>query len=236
MTKKQLLELMQQESGLTKTQTMQAYEAALESISDALATGESVHIHDFGAFSISERGARKGKNPRTGAPIDIPASRSVKFKPAKLLRDTINAAEDPHADNIDDWLALRILARELGGSLEELGEKIGDYTTRVQSKVVEGVADFNPDPRALDKAFDVAAQNFRTWKKAIFATKGAKAPKSPVDVKDETSDFEESVAELKGAFSEVLETGEKAYEEGKKNLEESFGEFKDALKQAFEKK
>ncbi len=56
----------------------------------ALASGEKVSIADFGTFDVNERKARTGRNPQTGAPVEIPAKRVVKFKPAKALAETVN--------------------------------------------------------------------------------------------------------------------------------------------------
>lgn len=59
-------------------------------IADALARGESVTIAGFGKFATRNRAARTGRNPRTGEPIAIAASRMPSFKPAKALRDAVN--------------------------------------------------------------------------------------------------------------------------------------------------
>lgn len=66
-----------------------AVDAVFKAIEDALATGESVRTM-FGTFSVAEREARKGRNLRTGETIDIPASKTVKFKPSKAVKDRLN--------------------------------------------------------------------------------------------------------------------------------------------------
>ena len=57
----------------------------LDSISSALASGDRVELRGFGAFSVKVRPARQGRNPRTGEPMQIAASKKVKFKPSKQL-------------------------------------------------------------------------------------------------------------------------------------------------------
>jgi DNA-binding protein HU-beta len=66
-----------------------ALDAVFKAIEDALIKGESVRI-TFGTFSVAEREARKGRNLRTGETIDIPASKTVKFKPSKAVKDRLN--------------------------------------------------------------------------------------------------------------------------------------------------
>jgi DNA-binding protein HU-beta len=76
--------------GITKKQAGEAVDAATESIADYLKKGERVQIGGFGTFSVAERSARKGRNPATGATIQIAASKNVKFKPASTLKDSMN--------------------------------------------------------------------------------------------------------------------------------------------------
>ena len=64
--------------------------AFIEQITNALARGESVSLLGFGSFVVSERAARTGRNPQTGATIQIAASKNVSFKPGKALKDAVN--------------------------------------------------------------------------------------------------------------------------------------------------
>jgi DNA-binding protein HU-beta len=77
---------------LSRKQAEAAVSAVLAPISGALARGEEVKLNGFGAFEVVDRPARAGRNPQTGAAIEIAASQSVKFKPAKALRDTLSPA------------------------------------------------------------------------------------------------------------------------------------------------
>jgi DNA-binding protein HU-beta len=67
-----------------------AVSAFIEQITNALSRGESVSLLGFGSFNVSERAARAGRNPQTGAVIQIAASKSVSFKPGKALKDAVN--------------------------------------------------------------------------------------------------------------------------------------------------
>lgn len=69
----------------------------LEQITQALERGERVELRGFGAFSVRERDARRGRNPRTGEPVDVPAKSVPFFKAGKELRMRINNGEDPEA-------------------------------------------------------------------------------------------------------------------------------------------
>jgi len=77
-------------SGLTKDQTCQSLSAFFEHLKDSLSQGEKVVLPGVGQFEVSERAARQGRNPQTGATIHIPASKVVKFKAGKGLKDAVN--------------------------------------------------------------------------------------------------------------------------------------------------
>jgi DNA-binding protein HU-beta len=83
--------VVKQVEGLSKKQATEAFDAVFKAISDYLCEGERVSIHAFGSFGVSHRAARQGRNPATGASISIPASKNVKFKPARDLKDAVNA-------------------------------------------------------------------------------------------------------------------------------------------------
>lgn len=67
----------------------------LDSISSALADGDRVELRGFGAFSVKERGARQGRNPRTGEAVPVDAKRVPYFKPGKEMRIRLNGADRP---------------------------------------------------------------------------------------------------------------------------------------------
>ena len=76
--------------GLTRRQAAEALDAVFTTIVDALRSGEGAKVPGFGSFSISERAARKGRNPATGESINIKASKTVRFKVGKELKESVN--------------------------------------------------------------------------------------------------------------------------------------------------
>jgi len=77
--------------GLTRRQATAAFEAVFDAITDSLKSGEGAKIPGFGSFSVSERASRKGRNPATGASITIKASKGVRFKAGKELKEAVNS-------------------------------------------------------------------------------------------------------------------------------------------------
>lgn len=90
MNKAELIDAIAAHADLTKRDAGGAVDAFCEAIADALSRGEDVTLVGFGSFSVKEREARTGRNPATGATIDIPASKTVGFKPGKALKDAVN--------------------------------------------------------------------------------------------------------------------------------------------------
>jgi DNA-binding protein HU-beta len=77
---------------LSKVDAIKAVEAILSAVSDELIAGKEVRLNGFGNFSTTERAAREGRNPQTGAAIQIAASKAAKFSAAKALKDRLNAS------------------------------------------------------------------------------------------------------------------------------------------------
>ncbi len=90
MTKDQLIELMAEDAGITKTQAGRAMKSLIDNITKSLKKGNRVSFVGFGTFDISKRAARTGRNPQTGATIQIPAATVPKFKAGKALKDAVN--------------------------------------------------------------------------------------------------------------------------------------------------
>ncbi len=76
-------------TGIPKTRVALCYDTLFELMGEALAEGDKVAVPTFGTFQVSERGARKGRNPATGETIEISASKTVRFKPSKNLKDLL---------------------------------------------------------------------------------------------------------------------------------------------------
>ena len=89
-TKAELVSAIAHEAGLKKTDAERALSALTGAIQNALAGGKRVTLVGFGTFSVAHRKARMGRNPRTKAPMQIPAQKSVKFKPGKAMKDAVN--------------------------------------------------------------------------------------------------------------------------------------------------
>ena len=79
-------------AGLSMADATKAIEAVLSAVLDELTAGKDVRLNGFGIFSATERAAREGRNPQTGAAIQIAASKVAKFTPAKALKDRLNRA------------------------------------------------------------------------------------------------------------------------------------------------
>ena len=77
-------------TGLTKKKSKAILEVIIDTMKAELAGGGSVKLVNFGTFKVVDRAARKGRNPQTGKPINIPAKKAVKFKAGKALAEGVN--------------------------------------------------------------------------------------------------------------------------------------------------
>ena len=89
MNKSELISAMVKKSGLPRKHCEAALEAFVAATGEALKNGSKVHLVGFGTFEVKERAARTGRNPRTMAPVNIPASRQPVFRPGKALKETV---------------------------------------------------------------------------------------------------------------------------------------------------
>ena len=89
MNKSELVSSVAEGADISKADAAKAVDAMVAGISGALSKGEQVTIIGFGTFSIRERAARQGRNPQTGKPMNIAASKSVGFKAGKQLKDSV---------------------------------------------------------------------------------------------------------------------------------------------------
>ena len=90
MTKQELVQKVASDAGLNGSQAKVAVEATFDAIVAELAGGGDVSVSGFGKFSVSERSAREGRNPATGEPIQIAASKAARFSPATALKKALN--------------------------------------------------------------------------------------------------------------------------------------------------
>ena len=89
MKKAEFVQAVAGKAGLSKKDTEAVLDAAIETITEALASGKSVSFIGFGTFTTAERAARKAKVPGTGKVVDVPATRAVKFKVGKKLKEAV---------------------------------------------------------------------------------------------------------------------------------------------------
>ena len=90
MNKNDLVAAVADSAGLSKADSAKAVHAVLDSITSSLKGGDEVRLVGFGTFSVANRAASEGRNPRTGETIKIPASKQPKFKSGKGLKDAVN--------------------------------------------------------------------------------------------------------------------------------------------------
>ena len=89
MNKQALVELIHGKVGGTKVQAEEIVESILDAIITTLKKGEEVSIAGLGIFSVKTRAARTARNPKTGEPVKVPATRVPKFRAAKALKDAV---------------------------------------------------------------------------------------------------------------------------------------------------
>ncbi len=90
MNKKELINAISEKTRLSAKEAGLALDAVLSAISDELAKGETVQLIGFGSFSVKERAAREGRNPRTGETVKIEVAKVPAFKAGKALKDIVN--------------------------------------------------------------------------------------------------------------------------------------------------
>lgn len=104
MTKAELIEEVSRVVEMTRKDSEVIVETIFASVCRALHSGDKIEIRGFGSFRTRQRQSRVGRNPKTGARVDVPAKRIPYFKPSKELKDLVNGGEDhgPDLDGDDD--------------------------------------------------------------------------------------------------------------------------------------
>lgn len=90
MNKQDLVSNVASSADISKAKAAQAVDAVIDAIKASLKKGDDVRLVGFGTFSVAQRAATTGRNPRTGEPIKIPASKQPKFKAGKELKEAVN--------------------------------------------------------------------------------------------------------------------------------------------------
>lgn len=101
MTKQELVDYIADNAGLNKKDSTAALSSLVEGLKSALKKGDSVTIVGFGTFSVSKKSARKGRNPQTGATINIPARSNPVFKAGKAFKEGFIVTSLNHNLNVD---------------------------------------------------------------------------------------------------------------------------------------
>jgi len=91
MNKTELIAAVAEAAEVSKKDSEKVLKAFVDVVTEELKKGEKVQLVGFGTFEVAERAARTGRNPQTGADMEIPASKSPKFKAGKALKDAVNA-------------------------------------------------------------------------------------------------------------------------------------------------
>ena len=90
MNKTEFIAAVAEKAEISKKDSEKALKAFVDVVTEQLKAGDKVQLVGFGTFEVSERAAREGRNPTTGATIKIPASKAPKFKAGKALKDAVN--------------------------------------------------------------------------------------------------------------------------------------------------
>jgi DNA-binding protein HU-beta len=94
MNKAQLVEALASRTQLTKVQSENVLDAAIEIIQGAVSAGEGVKLVGFGSFTLADRKARTGRNPQTGQTFNLPATRVPRFRPGKEFKQFVSRPSD----------------------------------------------------------------------------------------------------------------------------------------------
>ena len=90
MTKAEIVDKVARDAGLAKTDAQAIVQTVLDSMTQTLRRGERIELRGFGSFCHRRQASRRGRNPKTGAEVVIPARQSLRFKPGKELREMLN--------------------------------------------------------------------------------------------------------------------------------------------------
>ena len=102
MNKKELTNAIANKTGLSKTESLNALNAVMEIITEEMKQDKQIILIGFGIFSVKKKAARKGMNPTTFAPIEIPAKKVMNFKPSIYLNNTLNQKKRKRISKADN--------------------------------------------------------------------------------------------------------------------------------------
>lgn len=96
-----MTEIVAKKTGLTKDKSKKMINAMLEAFNEALASEGKIQLVGLGTFDVIERAGRAGRNPRTGAAIEIPTKKAIRFKAGKNLKNSVNGIYEDTATDVD---------------------------------------------------------------------------------------------------------------------------------------
>ena len=128
MTKAELVEEVARAAELNKRDAEVIVETVFDSIIGALHKGEKVELRGFGSFRTRERGPRRGRNPKTGEPVDVPAKRVPYFKPGKELKEFFTDTPDAASDKPEGTERHGAASETAGESAAEAGSSSAEAT------------------------------------------------------------------------------------------------------------
>ena len=128
MTKAELVEEVARAAELNKRDAEVIVETVFDSIIGALHKGEKVELRGFGSFRTRERGPRRGRNPKTGEPVDVPAKRVPYFKPGKELKEFFTDTPDASSDKPEGTERHEAASETAGESAAEAGSSSAEAT------------------------------------------------------------------------------------------------------------
>jgi integration host factor subunit beta len=128
MTKAELVEEVARAAELNKRDAEVIVETVFDSIIGALHKGEKVELRGFGSFRTRERGPRRGRNPKTGEPVDVPAKRVPYFKPGKELKEFFTDTPDASSDKPKGTESQGVASEAAGESAAEAGSSSAEAT------------------------------------------------------------------------------------------------------------
>tara|TARA_Y100000815_G_C13123736_1_gene417867 strand:- start:159 stop:509 length:351 start_codon:yes stop_codon:yes gene_type:complete len=94
-TKKELIDRIAENTGQTRTNVKRVVQEFLNEVTDEVGKGNRMEFRDFGVFEVRERASRMAQNPKTLERVEVPAKRSVKFKPGRKMKELLDAPVDP---------------------------------------------------------------------------------------------------------------------------------------------
>ncbi|MDY7000459.1 MAG: HU family DNA-binding protein [Thermodesulfobacteriota bacterium] len=187
MAREEFIALFTEKAGFrTKAEAAKAVDDILGLIQDGLVRDGTVFIRNFGKFSVRDRRARKGRDPRTGAPIEIPAGKTIKFSSGRELKNTLGKG----AKGLD----LKDFIGNMDFQLKDIKDKFDKYGKKAERLGVEAKKQYKEHAERIGVNYKEASVKLKQ-----LSTSGGQA------FKEMKKGFENAFKELKVSFKKALE-------------------------------